>query len=123
MSDTTRESRNQSDPTLTERVRQLVLAAREAEERRTTATRGRVRRARPGTSPKRTGPVDPHTSEVQALRAVFRDFGVAHREYRERTGEHIGGPLRDAALAFKREPSLISLVTVAGFLDDLELLR
>jgi hypothetical protein len=31
--------------------------------------------------------------------------------------------LRDAARAFKQEPSLLSLVPVAGFLDDLKLLE
>ena len=60
--------------------------------------------------------------EVRALRIVFRELGETHRQYRRRTQAPVSIPLRSAAIAFKQEPSLMSLVPVAGFLDDMHLL-
>ena len=60
--------------------------------------------------------------EVMALRQVFSELGITYRQYRRRTGEPLSLPLRAAATAFKHEPSLLALVPVAGFLDDLKLL-
>jgi len=61
--------------------------------------------------------------EVRALYVVYRTLGRTHRRYRERTGEHVPPSLKAAARAFKREPSVLSLAPVAGFLDELRLLK
>jgi hypothetical protein len=65
----------------------------------------------------------PLTHEMRALRLVYHTLGQEHRRYRQRTGQPVPPALKAAALAFKREPSLVSLVPVAGFLDDLGLLK
>lgn len=69
------------------------------------------------------GGAAPLTHEMRALRLVYHTLGQEHRRYRERTGQSVPPALKAAALAFKREPSLVSLVPVAGFLDDLGLLK
>jgi hypothetical protein len=60
--------------------------------------------------------------EFQSLKQVFRDLGASYRRYRRQTGNQAVPGLRDAAYNFRAEPSLASLVTVAGFLDQLDLL-
>jgi hypothetical protein len=60
--------------------------------------------------------------EFQSLKQVFRDMGASYRRYRRQTGNRATPGLRDAAYNFRAEPSLASLVTVAGFLDRLDLL-
>jgi maltooligosyltrehalose synthase len=60
--------------------------------------------------------------EFQSLKQVFRDLGASYRRYRRQTGNRAMPGLRDAAYNFRAEPSLASLVTVAGFLDRLDLL-
>ena len=60
--------------------------------------------------------------EKQSLRRVFHDLGHSYRRYRRRTGEPIRPALREAAYKFRQEPSLNSLVSVAAFLDELEIL-
>lgn len=115
-----------SQGSLVDRVRDRVLRANRALERRDTASRPRVR---PSSRRQRTKPAvgmtagAPLTRESRALRTVFRDLAVVHHRYRQRTGEPVSPALRDAARAFKQEPSLLSLVPVAGFLDDLQLLE
>jgi hypothetical protein len=107
---------------LVERVRDQVLLAHRALERRDGASRPRIRRrSRERLNPS-AGPPTPLSREVRALRRVFGDLGVVYRQYRRRTGEPVSVAIRTAANAFKQEPSLIALVPVAGFLDDLELL-
>ena len=61
--------------------------------------------------------------EVRALRVVFREMGRTHRQYRQRTQTPISTDLRSAAIAFRQEPSLMSLVPVASFLDEMRLLE
>jgi hypothetical protein len=115
---------DQPDPTLLALVRDKVVAAQSAHDRRAGATRPRIgRRGRPPKVEAAPADTDPHTREVHALRSVFKHFGELYRQYRERTGERTPTALRAAATAFKQEPSLFTLVTVAGFLDELELLR
>jgi hypothetical protein len=53
---------------------------------------------------------------------IFRELGDAHRRYRLRTRIPGTPALRAAAYAFKQEPSVLSLVPVAAFLDDLGIL-
>jgi len=115
-----------SQRSLVDRVRDRVLRANRALERRDTASRPRIRRpsaqrrAKPSAA---TSSGAPLSRESRALRTVFRDLAVTHQRYRQRTGEPVTPALRDAARAFKQEPSLLSLVPVAGFLDDLKLLE
>jgi hypothetical protein len=59
---------------------------------------------------------------TQSLKRVFRDLGVSYRRYRSQVGGPVAPGLRDAAYSFRAQPSLASLVTVAGFLDELKLL-
>lgn len=93
---------------LTDRVQARVNNARIVVDRRADAssTSGRSEQLR----------------ESQSLRRVFRDFGVSYRRYRSQTGSHVVPGLRDAAYSFRGEPSLTSLVAVAAFLDELDLL-
>jgi hypothetical protein len=60
--------------------------------------------------------------ERACMRAVFHELGDAHRGYRTRTGNTVSPALRAATAAFKLEPSLLSLVPVAAFLDELGIL-
>jgi len=107
------------------RVRQRLAAAGEAFDRRHGASRPGTKRRKRSTSLLHNaggGMDNPHQRERAILRSVFRDLGDSHRRYRARTGQ-VGTPaLRDAAHAFKREPSLDSLIPVAAFLDELGIL-
>jgi hypothetical protein len=58
--------------------------------------------------------------ETRALRRVFLDFGDSYRGYRRRTGEPVSPEVREAALRFRRELDLVSLVSVAATLDRLD---
>lgn len=126
MSPSERPAATGSQQSLVDRVRDRVLRANRALERRDTASRPRIRRpsAQRRTKPSAETPSGaPLTRESRALRTVFRDLAVTHQRYRQRTGETVSPALRAAARAFKQEPSLLSLVPVAGFLDDLKLLE
>jgi hypothetical protein len=110
---------------LAKRVRQRLDLAGQAFDRRTSATRpaGR-RRKKPqadGQAPAANGDSQ-HAREKACLRAVFHELGDAHRAYRARTGQSVTPSLRAATAAFKLDPSLISLVPVAAFLDELDIL-
>lgn len=59
-------------------------------------------------------------ADVRALRRVFLDFGASYRSYRRRTGEPVSAEVRDAALRFRRELDLGSLVSVAASLERLD---
>ncbi|HEY7682056.1 MAG TPA: hypothetical protein VH879_05400 [Gemmatimonadales bacterium] len=77
----------------------------------------------PAAVPPRPIPADPALARERAcLRMIFRELGDAHRRYRLRTRIPGTPALRAAAYAFKQEPSVLSLVPVAAFLDDLGIL-
>lgn len=103
-------------PSLSDRVKQRVAEASKALDRTHRARRPALKR---GTRP--PVPASPDL-EMASLRAVFRELGDAHRQYRMRTGQPGTPALRVAAHAFKRTPTLASLVTVAAFFDELGLL-
>jgi hypothetical protein len=106
--------------TLTERVQARVDAARVVVDRRTNAGAPTPqRRARPAST---GSPMVEETRESKSLRRVFRELGVSYRRYRSQTGHAVVPGLRDAAYNFRAEPSLTSLVAVAGYLDGLDLL-
>jgi hypothetical protein len=108
--------------TLTESVQARVNNARHVLDRRESAARPKSKRqgrARPA-SP--NSPSFEELRESQSLRRVFRDFGLSYRRYRSQTGARVPPGLRDAAHNFRAAPSLTSLVTVAAFLEKLDLL-
>lgn len=73
----------------------------------------------------RGNPASPPHEDVlvsKSLRRVFRQLGVLYRRYRSQTGGRVAPGLRDAAGAFRADPSLASLVAVAAFLDERDLL-
>lgn len=112
------------DP-LAERVRQRLTVAGLAFDQRQNASRPRGRRRKdPAALPFSTGGEGDaaHQRERACLRSVFRDLGDAHRRYRSRTGQSGTPALRAAAQAFKSEPSVLSLIPVAAFLDELGIL-
>jgi len=107
------------------RVRQRLELAHQAFERRQKASRPGNRRRKPPVVALATEEVLENPLSLQdraGLRSVFRELGDAHRRYRAQTG-HAGTPaLRAAAFAFKREPSVGSLIPVAAYLDELGIL-
>jgi hypothetical protein len=117
-------SSNEAPENLFDRVQARVADAALALDRRANATRPKSRRRR---VPLATAPGDISRSpeEVraeQSLRRVFRELGVSYRRYRKQTGTPLTPGLRDAAYNFRAEPSLTTLVAVAAFLDELDLL-
>lgn len=117
-----------SDPeelpqSLTERVKARVIDARIAVDRRERATRPKSKRRR--SAPVELSPDGPSPQELresESLKRVFRDLGVSYRQYRRQTGEPVAPAVRDAAYKFRAAPSLTSLVSVAVFLDELDIL-
>jgi hypothetical protein len=100
-----------------------VIDARLAIERRASASRPKARRNRLS-SPTLSGDsaAAGQLRETESLKRVFRDLGTRYRRYRSQTGGPVTPGLRDAAYKFRAEPSLASLVAVAAFLDQLDLL-
>jgi hypothetical protein len=111
--------------TLTDRVAARVIDARLALERRASATQPKVRRSRPknGTTFSTNGKTPDEMRETESLKRVFRDMGVSYRRYRRQAGAPVVPGLRDAAIEFRTDPSLSSLVAVAAYLDKLDLLN
>ncbi len=113
-------SAGESHSSLAERVRTRVAEANRSLDQRLGNARRRAKHSKASsTAPPAPSDLDRGT---RSLRRVFHELGVAHREYRQRTGQRVPSDLREAAHAFKREPSLTSLVTVAGYLDELGIL-
>ncbi len=112
-----------SEP-IADRLRLRLQSAGLAFDRRHKASRprsgGRARSSLAGLGA--AGSAPPMTREQAELRTVFRELGEAHRQYRVRTGQAGSTALREAAHAFKREPSLASLTSVATHIDELGLL-
>jgi hypothetical protein len=110
---------------IAERVRKRLEVAGNAFDRRHGASRPKTRRHKePAALPFATGRDgdSAHLRERACLRSVFRELGDAHRRYRSQTGQAGTPALREAAHAFKREPSVISLIPVAAYLDELGIL-
>lgn len=79
------------------------------------AVRGRGRDGLGTARPRRSTDAD-----TRALRRVFLDLGNSYRSYRRRTGEAVSPEVRDAALRFRRELNLVSLVAVAASLERVD---
>jgi hypothetical protein len=108
---------------LKDRVMARVVDARTAVDRRGGASRPKAKRRRRvplEVSP--DGPSAQDLREAESLKKVFRDLGVSYREYRRQTGEPVAPAVREAAYKFRADPSLTSLVSVAVFLDELDIL-
>jgi hypothetical protein len=110
--------------TLTDRVAARVIDARLALERRASASHPKVRRSRPAvrTVSSADGMTPDEVRETESLKRVFREMGVSYRRYRRQAGGPVVPGLRDAAIQFRADPSLSSLVAVAVYLDKLDLL-
>lgn len=109
---------------LADRVRSRLTLVGQAFDRRAAASRPRNRRpkATRAAAESASSGDSLHARERACLRAVFHELGDAHRTYRARTGQSVTPALRAATSAFKQEPSLLSLVPVAAFLDELGIL-
>ena len=105
---TSRSPGGSADPRLTDRVIARIKDAHRAVEARSRTGLGKGRRRR-GTD-----------TDTRALRRVFLDFGDSYRSYRRRTGEPVSAEVKEAALRFRRELNLVSLVSVAASLDRLD---
>jgi hypothetical protein len=108
--------------TLIARVLERVNDARLAVDRHANATRPKSRRQRRARPASTDSPSLEEVRESQSLTRVFRDFGISYRRYRSQIGGRVAPGLRDAAYKFRAEPSLASLVAVAAFLDERDLL-
>jgi hypothetical protein len=67
-----------------------------------------------GKAPSRRGTTVP----TRALWRVFHEFGATYRQHRREAGTQPVPGVRDAAEAFRREPTLTTLVAVASVLDE-----
>src|ERR1044071_2684303 len=117
---------SRAEHSLLDRIRARVTWTQRALERRDAAPSTKRRRlsaplkadAAPVPEPDQAA-----SPELRALRVVYGTLGRTHRKYRERTGERIPAALQAAARAFKQDPSDLSLVPVARYLDDLGLIK
>jgi len=109
---------------LFDRMQARVAEAAFALDRRANATRPKSHRRRvPLATASEDGSRSPEELLAeQSLRRVFRDLGISYRRFRKQTGTPLTPGLRDAAYNFRAEPSLTTLVAVAAFLDELDLL-
>lgn len=112
----------QPETPLIERVRNRVRRAHGLIDRRDSRARRRMGGSGDATL-MGSGSSAPISREVRALRVVFREMGRTHRQYRRQTQAPISTDLRSAAIAFRQEPSLMSLIPVASFLDEMRLLE
>lgn len=60
--------------------------------------------------------------EVRAMKLVFQEMGRTQRATRQERGQEPSPAVREAALAFRRSPSMPALVLVAASLDKVGLL-
>jgi hypothetical protein len=104
----------ESAENLTDRMAARVVQARLALEQRAPTE--------PSSSPSADPKVIGERRETESLKRVFQELGVSYRRYRKQAGGPVIPGLRDAAYQFRAEPSLASLVAVAAYLDELDLL-
>ncbi|HEX2248987.1 MAG TPA: hypothetical protein VHH32_01480 [Gemmatimonadales bacterium] len=111
-------SHNDSPETLTDRVALRVMNARLAIEERLDRRQSKV--SRPGET---TSQSEAELRETASLKRVFRELGTSYRRYRSQTRTPVVPGLRAAAENFRSAPSLASLIAVAAYLDELDLLN
>lgn len=108
--------------TLIDRVQARVDDARLVVDRRANASRPKAKRQRRALLVSAGSQSVEEIRESASLKRVFRALGISYRRYRKQTGDRVAPGLRDAAYNFRAEPSLTSLVAVAAYLDELDLL-
>ena len=108
--------------TLTDRIAARVISARLALEQQPRSGRPRPKRSASVARVPADAGNKGELRETQSLHRVFRDLGVTYRSYRSQTKTPVVPGLRDAAYRFRADPSLESLVAVAAYLDELDLL-
>ena len=114
-------------PTLTDRVRDRVaLIEAELERREGTpspkAAKGSKRKTPSLGSVSAASKNGEGEREARSLNRVYGELKTTYQQYRRQTGRSAVPELREAVQAFKKGPSLTSLVGVAVFLDDRSLL-
>lgn len=119
------DSPTHSGRTLAERVKARVVEAGRALEDGSSKSNAPFGHLRPTRVTRKTatpslGAEDPR--ESRSLRLVFGELRSTYRRYRRQTGKPAVPELREAVRAFQRGHSLGSLVAVATFLDDRNLL-
>ena len=111
--------------TLTERVRDRVAAAGARLDAPAKPAAPKAKRPRTNTlaaaASSSNGSADPE-HDAQSLRRVYGEMRSKYQRYRKETGKSSVPALREAVHAFKKGPSLTSLVGVATFLDERGLL-
>lgn len=113
-----------SRPTLTDRVKDRVAKVEAALERREGTPAPKPAKRKPPTlgsvaSAPRAGESE---RETRSLNRVYGELKTTYQQYRKQTGRSAVPELKEAVQAFKKGPSLTSLVGVAVFLDDRSLL-
>ena len=113
-----------SRPTLTDRVKDRVAKVEAALERRegTPAPKSSKRRAPRLGAPTPAPKGGEGEVEARSLHRVYSELKTTYQQYRRQTGRSAVPELREAVQAYKKGPSLTSLVGVAVFLDDRSLL-
>jgi hypothetical protein len=111
-------SYDDSPETLTDRVALRVMNARLAIEERQDRRQPKV--SRHGVTNSQS---EAELRETASLKRVFRELGTSYRRYRSQTGKPVVPELREAACRFRAAPSLASLVAVAAYLDEMDLLN
>jgi len=113
-----------SRPTLTDRVKDRVAKVEAALERREgiPAPKSVKRRLPSLASASATPKAGDNEREARSLNRVYSELKTTYQQYRKQTGRSAVPELREAVQAFKKGPSLTSLVGVAVFLDDRSLL-
>jgi len=112
---------SESPETSSSPARPLIERVRERVDKAAASLGEGGRHERRGAKPAHTLGSGP-PRETRALRRVFREMGRTQRTARRQTGQAPSPVVREAARAFRRDPSLSSLVLVAASLDEVGLL-
>jgi|GEM_PF-577011 len=113
-------------PTLTDRVKDRVAKIEAELERREGTPAPKTSKAKkrtPSLGSAATASKNGNGElETRSLNRVYGELKTTYQQYRKSTGRSAVPELREAVQAFKKGPSLTSLVGVAVFLDDRSLL-
>lgn len=113
-------------PTLTDRVKDRVAKIEAELERREGTPAPKTSKAKkrtPSLGSAATASKNGNGElETRSLNRVYGELKTTYQQYRKQTGRAAVPELREAVQAFKKGPSLTSLVGVAVFLDDRSLL-
>jgi hypothetical protein len=113
-------------PTLTDRVKDRVAKIEAELERREGTPAPKTSKAKKRTPSLGSAAAASKNGngelETRSLNRVYGELKTTYQQYRKSTGRSAVPELREAVQAFKKGPSLTSLVGVAVFLDDRSLL-